>query len=189
MIQGGQDLVGFYDPIILELIPEIGYTASLASSWSCSPAPCFSPLSPGIQVVDKTMYVASGQLNPGTYLFRITLSMRSFKHLCLMRYQLDVTRFPNERSCRIRIRKTFGKISSDTTLSLDGSPSSSSKGSPSLLRQQIFGDATCRGPSKTVPTPKLDAEFKYKIHSSFLRTQAMAPKQNFVFRLTAMSPE
>ena len=59
MIQGGSRSVGFYDPIILELIPEIGYTASLASSWSCSPAPCFSPFSPGIQVVDKTMYVAS----------------------------------------------------------------------------------------------------------------------------------
>ena len=39
IIQGVTRSVSFYDPIILELIPELGST-SFASSWSCAPAPC-----------------------------------------------------------------------------------------------------------------------------------------------------
>jgi len=140
MIQGGSRSVGFYDPIILELIPEIGYTSSLASSWSCSPSPCFSPFSPGIQVVDKTMYVSSGQLSPGLYVFRITVAHQILQTSLTDEISIHIMRYPMNEISAFIFSRTFGKISSDKMLSLDGSLSTANKNDPALLWSQIVGD-------------------------------------------------
>jgi hypothetical protein len=97
-----------------------------------------------------------------------------------------VMRFPTNEVAAFVFSKTFGKILSDTTLSLDGSLSSSSKGSPFLLWQQIFGDDLL-GTNQNSSYPTIDVT---SIQDPFIvfTIQAMIPKQNFVFRLTATSP-
>jgi hypothetical protein len=170
----------------LELIPEIGYTSSLASSWSCSSSPCFSPFSPGIQVVDKTMYVSSGQLSPGLYVFRITVAHQILQISLTDEIYIHIMRYPMNEISAFIFSRTFGKISSDKMLSLDGSLSTANKNDPALLWYQVVGD-NLFGMSDNSTYTNLDVS-SIQVPFIAFSTQAMTPNQMFVFRLKASSP-
>jgi hypothetical protein len=185
MVKGGSRSVGFQDPIILELIPQLSFTSMLASSWSCSPEPCFSPFSPGIQVVGITMFVASGQLSPGSYTFRITVIHEILQSVLTDEISIHVIRHPADEVSAFIFSKTFGKISSDSIVSLDGSLSSAKSIIPSLEWKQVVGDELLSLSDEDVYThlEVASAQAPFIVFAS----AAMTPSQMFVFRLTASS--